>query len=187
MHHSFCLSYILISLQAVLHGINPLLPRPTHWAPTSTLPYVDPRSNRVILHFLHMAEPSEKTFINLFVHILCHSTQLPYPCIREFIRCPDTQQTSELVHLYSSNPRPLLLTTIHKNRHQHRTLPHSSCRFLALTKDLIATATLLPLPTFLLHSSSFVPDSSKTHPKYLNHETCSKRIPSTQTSHSDPS
>ena len=36
------------------------------------------------------------------------------------IHSPDTQQTSEVVHLYSPNPRPLRisLTTIRKNRHQ---------------------------------------------------------------------
>ena len=46
---------------------------------------------------------------------------------------------------------------------------------------------LLPLPNVLLHYASSVPDSSKKHPKYLNSETCSKLISSTQTSHSNPS
>ena len=55
---------------------------------------------------------------------------------------------------------------------------------LVLTRDLISLATLPPLATFLLQSASYVPDSSKTHLKYLNSETSSKRIPSTQTSHS---
>ena len=63
----------------------------------------------------------------------------------------------------------------------------SCCRLLALTRDLIAPATFLPLATFLLHSASSIPDSSKTHPNYLNSERCSKRIPSTQTSHSNVS
>ena len=58
---------------------------------------------------LHMAEPSENTFINLFVHTLRHFAQLPYQCIRDFIHPPDTQKTYEVVHLYSSHPRPLLL------------------------------------------------------------------------------
>ena len=60
-----------------------------------------------------------------------------------------------------------------------KTLIHSSCKSLALTRDLMATATLLPLATCLLHSAPSVPDSPKTHPKYINSETCSKWIPST--------
>ena len=60
-----------------------------------------------------------------------------------------------------------------------KTLAHSSCKPLALTRDLMAPATLLTLATFLLHSARSVHDSSKTHPKHSNSETCSKRIPST--------
>ena len=56
----------------------------------------------------------------------------------------------------------------------------------ALTRDLIAPATFLQLTT-LLHSAPSVPDSSKTDHKYLNSKTCSKHIPSTQKSHSNPS
>ena len=56
-----------------------------------------------------MAEPSEHTFIHPFVYPFRLSAQPPYPCNREFIRSSDPQQTSEAVHLYSSNPRPLLL------------------------------------------------------------------------------
>ena len=44
----------------------------------------------------------------------------------------------------------------------------------------------LPLTTFLLNSASSVPDSPKTHLNYLNSDTCSKRIPSMQTSHPNP-
>ena len=89
---------------------------------SSAFPYVDPLSNSVILHSLYMAEPSENTFINPFAHPFLHSVQLPYPCILKFIHSPDIQQTSGVVHLYSPNPRPLLLllyhclTTIYKNR-----------------------------------------------------------------------
>ena len=39
------------------------------------------------------------------------------------------------------------------------------------------------LPTTLC---LIIPNSSKTHPKYLNSETCSKSIPFTQTSHCNP-
>ena len=71
MHHSPCLPDIQIHfLQAVLHAINSPLTRPAHWVTTSALPYIDPLSNHVILHSLHMAEPSENTFINLFVQTL---------------------------------------------------------------------------------------------------------------------
>ena len=34
-----------------------------------------------------------------------------------------------------------------------KTLTHSSYKFLALTKDLMTLATLLPLTTFLLHTT----------------------------------
>ena len=61
-------------LQAVLHSINPLLPWPTHSATTSTLSYIDPLTNTVILHSLHMAELLENTFINLFINTLHHCT-----------------------------------------------------------------------------------------------------------------
>ena len=67
-----------------------------------------------------------------------------------------------------------------------KTLAHSCCKLLALTRYIIAPASLLPLPTFLLLFASSVSDSSRTHPKYLNSETCSKSIPSTQTSHYNP-
>ena len=110
MYHSTCLLDILpFFLEAFLHGINPSLPRATQWVTTNTLPYIYPLSIPLILHSLHMVEPSENTFINLFVHNLRYSTQLPYPCIREFIHSPDTQQTSEVVYLYSPNPRAFLL------------------------------------------------------------------------------
>ena len=62
-----------------------------------------------------------------------------------------------------------------------------SCKSIALTSDLMGPATLLPLTTFLLYSAPSVPDSSKAHLKYLNAEMCSKQIPSTWTSHSNPS
>ena len=109
MQHSPCLPDIQTSfLQAVLQGINP----PTHWVTTITFSYIDPNHQRTI------------SSINLFIHKLCHSTQLPYMCIWNFIHFPDTQQTSEVVHKYSPNPRSLFipqyhcLTTTCKNRHQ---------------------------------------------------------------------
>ena len=50
IHHYPCLPDIQTSfLQAVPHGINWSLPRPTHWATTSALPYIYPLSNAVIL------------------------------------------------------------------------------------------------------------------------------------------
>ena len=75
-HHSLCLPDIQTSLlQVILHDINSPLPRPTHWTNTSTLSYIDSLGNPVIFHPLHMAEPSEITFINLFVHTFRHSVR----------------------------------------------------------------------------------------------------------------
>ena len=57
IQHSPCLPDIQTPfLQAVLHGINPPLPQGTT---TSTLSYIEPLSNFVILHSLYMAEPSQ--------------------------------------------------------------------------------------------------------------------------------
>ena len=69
----------------------------------------------------------------------------------------------------------------------HARLAYSSCKSLALTRDLMAPATLLPIATFLLHFAPSVPALYKIYPKYLNWETYSKRILSTWTSHSNPS
>ena len=94
----------------------------------------------------------------------------------------------QVVHLYSPNPRALLLLPYHcLSIYLKKGSSNDSCKLLALTRDLIAPSTLLPLATFLLHSASSVSDSSKTHPKYLNSKTCSKHIPSTQTSLYNPS
>ena len=85
IHHSPYLPDIQTTfLQAVLHGINPPLPWPPNWATASTLPYIDPLSNPVILHCLHMTELLESTFINLFI-----IAQLPYPWTWYFIHSPD--------------------------------------------------------------------------------------------------
>ena len=70
---------------------------------SSTHSYIDPFSNPVVLHSLHMAKPSENTCINLFVHTLRHSAQLPCPWVQDSIQSPDTQQTSEVVNLYNPN------------------------------------------------------------------------------------
>ena len=56
--------------------------------PSERLPghsHIDPISNTIILHSFHMAEPSENTFINPFVHPFRHSGQLLYLCIRDFV------------------------------------------------------------------------------------------------------
>ena len=75
---------------------------------TSTHSYIDPLTNPVVL-----AKLLENIFINLFIHTLCHSSQLPYLCIWDFSHSPDTQQTSEVVNLYSPNPRSPLLPPYH--------------------------------------------------------------------------
>ena len=69
----------------------------------------------------------------------------------------------------------------------HVRLAHSNCKSLALIRSLMAPVTLLILATFLLHSVPSIPDLSKTHPKYLNSETCSKQIPFTWISYSNHS
>ena len=89
----------------------------------STLPYIEPLSNPVILNSLHMAEPSENTFNQSFCphHSSLCTTALS---MHSGLYSPDTHQTSEVVYLYSPNPRPLILPTYHrlitigKNRHQ---------------------------------------------------------------------
>ena len=48
------------------------------------LSYIDSLTNPTILHPLQMAEPSENTFINLFVYTLRHPAQLPDSCIQGF-------------------------------------------------------------------------------------------------------
>ena len=83
MNHSPCLPNLQTPfLFKQPFTVNPSLPRPTHWPTTNTLRYIDSRSNSVILHSLHMAEPLENIFINLFLHPLRHSTQFPYLCIQ---------------------------------------------------------------------------------------------------------
>ena len=115
--------------RATLHALPLTNPRHTLLSCTILLacltskPLFLKQSFTVSIHLLR-GLPTENTFINLFVYILRHPAQLPYPGIRDFIHSPDTQQTSEFVHLYSPNPRLLLLppshcpTTIRKNRHQ---------------------------------------------------------------------
>ena len=127
-----------------------------------------------------MAEPLENTLIYSFIHPFHYSGQFPYPCIWNFIHSPDTQQTSEMsictslmldlsFHIIASLP---YMRTVTSND-LCRTLAQSSCKPLALT--------------FLQHSASFVPDLARTHPNYSNSETFFNCLPSTQTSHSNPS
>ena len=118
-------------------------------------------SNLLILHYLHISEPSENTFINPFVYPLLHSAQLPYPCILDLIHSPNTQQTSEVVHLYSPNPRSLhllshhCLTTIHNHSHKHpsrRLYTSLTRRFTTLHPPHLS----LPLNTNTFHSFFFL-------------------------------
>ena len=88
--------------QSVLNSINPPLPRPTKCATTSTLSYIAPLSNLIVIHSLHMTNPSEN--INFSVHTLRLSAKL-------------------FVHLYSPNPRSNFsfhhcLTVISKKRYK---------------------------------------------------------------------
>ena len=46
----------------------------------------------------------------------------------------------------------------YKSSYKQCFMQYSSCKSLALTWDLMAPTTLLPLATFLLHSASSVPD-----------------------------
>ena len=152
MHHFPWLFDIKTTfLQPVLHNISPPRPEPTHWATTRTLPYIELLSNPVIFHSLH---------INPIVHPFRHPTQLHYLCIPDFIH-------SFFIHLYSPNHRPLLLspyhclTTIRKNRHQQWLMQDNSTLKLqtpSINQRPNTTATLLPLVTFLRHSTWSVPD-----------------------------
>ena len=68
MHHSPCLPDIQTSFfKAVLQGISSPLPQSTYLVTTCTLPHIHPLNNPIILHSLHMGEPSENIFINPFV------------------------------------------------------------------------------------------------------------------------
>ena len=148
-----------------------------------TLSYLDSLSNPVILHSLHMAEPSENNFItlhNCLIHAFKTSSTLLIPSKPLRFSILDLSFS-----LYIIVALPHVRTGTSND--SCKTLVQSSCKLVALTRDLITTATLLPFATFLLHSTSSVPDSSKTHHNYLNSETCSKCIPFMQTSHSNPS
>ena len=127
IHHSLCFldvktSFLnpsfTVSIHLFLSSTYPL-------SDYSTLLYIDPLSNPVILHSLHMAEPS-RTPSSLFrPNPSSLRTTLLSLYSGLFIHSPDTQLASEIVHLYSPNPRPLFLlsyhclTTIHENRHDH--------------------------------------------------------------------
>ena len=174
----------------VLYGIDPPLLWPTYWASTSILHYIDPLTNPIILHSFHMVEPSSILSFNIFVNQ--HNCLILAFGALSILLIPS--KPLEVFHLYIL----ILNISFHiivslpcirtgMSNDWCKTIAHSSCKPLALTKDLIEPATFLPHATFLRHYASSALDSSKTHPKYLNSDTCSTRIPSTQTSHSNPS
>ena len=90
-------------------GYQSLSSWPTHWMTTNTLSYIDSLSNPFILHPLHIVKSPENTLINTFIYSLHPFAQLPYLCIWDYIHPPNTEQASEVVHLYRPNPRSLLL------------------------------------------------------------------------------
>ena len=71
------------------------------------------------------------------------------------------------------------------SNYSFKILSHFSCKPIALTKDLLAPATLLSLSSFLWHS--LISNWCSKHHKHFNSDTCSNWISSTQTSHSNPS
>ena len=156
----------------------------------STLPYINTLSNPVILHSLHIAEPSENNFIPF---VTSHDSPIRAFGTSSILLTPSKPlrlsiYTAVILDL-SSFPLITSLPYIRagKSNDPCKTLVHLICKLLPLTRNLIAHATLLPLTTFLRHSVSSVPDSYRKHPKYLNSITWSYSIPSTQTSHSTPS
>ena len=135
-----------------------------------------------------MAEPPENTLIHTFVYVLRHTTQLPYPYIRDLsillipsksLRFSICTVLIQDLSFFFHNIVSLPYIKTGTSNVSCKTLVHSSCKSLALTRDQMAPAYLLPLVTFLPNSAASVPYSFKTHPKYLNSEMCSKRIPST--------
>ena len=109
--------------------------------------YIDSLSNPIVPHSLNIADPSENTFINAFVQHFRNSSQLFYPFIRDFIH----------------------------------SLRFSICTALILDLSF-SFYIIVSLPKIRTGSSndscktSYVPDLSKPHPKYLNSDTYSKRI-----------
>ena len=170
IHHSPCLTGIQTSiLQAVFHGINPPLPWSTHWSTTNTLSNIYPLSNSVVLHCFHMADRKTPSSILLSLHnsLICAFWTLSILLIsskplRLSICMALILELSFSFHII------VLLSYIRTG------MSNDSCKILAPS-------------TFLLHSVSSIPDSSKIYSKYLNSDTCSNHIQSTQTSHSNPS
>ena len=112
-------------------------------ATTFTIPlHTQPLRNPIILHSLHIAEPPENTFINPFVTL--------HICTALII------ELSFSFHIIVS----IVYIRTGTSNISCKTLAHSSCRLLTLTRDLITPATFLPLVTFLWYCCSSVPDSS---------------------------
>ena len=105
----------------------------------------NPFSSRSPLRYLFTSSVSYP--LSDYQHTLC-------PCIRDFIHSPDTQQNSEVVHMYTLNPRFLLLPPYHSHYHTYEQAPAMTHArpytlkvqiILILTGDIIIPATLLPL------------------------------------------
>ena len=143
-----------------------LLPRSTYWATTCTLPYIRRLGKPIIPHSLHMAEAS---ILSSTPFVTAHNSLI------RILRTA-TQQTSQVIHLYSPNPRPL--TTIHRNRHK-QCLMQNPCTLELRTP----TINQWPDSNWSLHQTRHLPttlrksatDSSKTHPKHQNSDTCTNR------------
>ena len=163
-----------------MNGINPPLLRSTYRATACKLPYIHPLSNSIILLYLQMVEapekPSSTDFVTLHKFLIRAFGTLP---ILLTPSKPLRLSICTTVNLYLSFCFHIIVSPPHIRRSPSdvscKTLIHSSCKLLVLTRDLISLATVLPLITFLRHSAISVPDSSKTHPKYLNSDTCYNR------------
>ena len=134
---------------------------------TSTLSYIDPLRNPVILHSFHIPKRYENTFItshNYVISVFRTLSILLIPCkpLKSSICIAQILDLSFSLHIIIS----LSYVKTGTNNDSCKTLAHSSCKLLALNRALIVPATLLSLATFLLHSAS-LPHMYPIHPKHI--------------------
>ena len=72
-----------------------MVSRSNYSSTTCTLTNIHPLSNPIILHSLHVTELNENSYQSCRLS-LCHTPQLYYPCIRDFIHPPNTSKLLRL-------------------------------------------------------------------------------------------
>ena len=147
-----------------------------------TLYYIYHFSNPNIPYSFNMV----KLFNNTFNHLLCTSRQLSYLIPNKHLRL--SFHTALILNLsFSPNTivsLPYNITDMSNVSCSY--LAHSSNKLLAFTRELREHLSFLLLTTNL-KLAPFVSDSSKTHHKYLNLDTCSNNILCTRALHIGPS